>query len=1469
MDEWLNKILLKDVPLRLNSIGTNDSILLASHLSILGKPIPCVSLVDSGCTALACLDRSFAQTHSAPLRLLPRRQTLRLADGGFAGYITHFTVGRLYNGFHVEMIPLLITDLAPQHPVILGLPWLKRHSPSINWETLRLRFTDKCRGLCYPPDLPAPYCFAPQQENRVTLKPEPQRPTRLRYRSPTVEEVPDEGEPQEIQTTLTATVTPLKETLDDGNPSTGHKLSDRRRALQAFKQRAKRRGSATPRLTYGPPESRARIIPNRPQCLPLPAKIVVGQRRPMPTKPRPVLVRRCLNTIPPADPMNEEDVRLLSASNFMMLSRLKGVQVMRTTIAELEKLTEAKTTYALPDLPENEFRDILQGKGDLSYYRERLPAEFHDFLEICLSPDTPGTARLRRITEEDARKFFEKADKSHISLGEIEKRMPKQYRDLAHVALSQSADILPPHRSYDHKIELIPGNKLPYAKTRPMSQLELRVIKKWLDENLAKGSIRPSSSSVASPVLLAKKPGGGVRVCVDYRGINNITLKNRYPLPLIRETLDSLCRAKIYTKLDVIAAFNRVRITQGHEWLTAFITRFGLYETLVTPFGLQGAPATFQHYINDVLYDILDKYATAYLDDILIYSRNEKEHIQHVREVLKRLGAAGLQVDIDKCEFHTTKTKYLGLIITPGGIEMDPAKVKAILDWEPPQTKRQLQRFLGFANFYRRFIRDFSALAQPFHNLTRKDVKFDWNESCQSAFQALKEAFTTAPTLHSFDWSKPAVVEVDASNWSAGGVLSQTDDNGVLRPVAYFSAKHSAQECNYDIYDKELLAVVKALEEWRPELEGSTEPFDVVTDHKNLQTFATTKQLTPRHMRWAEFLSRFNFRIVYRAGSLNTRPDALSRKPEHVPATISDDRLAARRRPLIDPRKFDAQTFPELRLNGLRLYELDISRSIDDLIDEGYANSPMMAELKDCLIDPERREWTPTLKKSLRIPFAECAIKAGRAYFRDRLIIPLDDTGLQLQVIHRTHASAPGGHPGRVKTLDLMNRVYWWPGMSLAVRAFCKACLLCDKTKNPRTSPAGFLKPIPIPFQPWRDINVDYITPLPDCERRGQTFRHIAVVVDRLTKLRHFIPTETLSAEELADRFVDRVYTLHGCPETIISDRGTQFVSTFWRQLSTRLGILLRPSSAYHAQTNGQVERINAELEQYLRLYIDWAQDDWVDWLPLAEFAGNNTVSETTGITPFFATYGFHPRMGVEPARPCPPNLTAAQRTEFLKANEIAARFEAILSKVQALAKQANDRYEANANRKRQDAPKYKKGDMVMLDMSNMDVGRPVDKLSPKWEGPFRVTKASSHAVTIALPANMKIFNTFHVSRVRRRTAPGIPGQEESQGDVRANRGREVVRTDNHQEVQEWRFEEILDFGKADNGRWQYLVKWEGHKKPTWQPATDLRGCDDAIWKFHDAHPEKPGPPTWVPRRKTSVKRVRFFSLREGVVSRA
>jgi len=606
---------------------------------------------------------------------------------------------------------------------------------------------------------------------------------------------------------------------------------------------------------------------------------------------------------------------------------------MKLTWAELDTLTEAAkpTRIPLPDLPETEFKKVLLGQGSFVTASHQFPSAYHDFLSSCYS-----LLQLKGMTDSDIDIFMK--SKPKLSPEDIKAKLPEWLRDKVTAFLPRLADQMPPHRSWDHKIELTPGKEPPYQKNRPLSPRELLVVRKWLDDNLTKGFIRESRARCAALLLLAAKPGGGVRVCQDYRGLNAVTIKNRYPLPLVRETLDALCHAKFYTKLDVIAAFNKLRIAEGHEWKTAFITRFGLFESLVMPFGLCNAPASFQHYINHALYDLLDKICTAYLDDVLIYSRTRKEHRAHVREVVDRLISAGLQIDIGKCEFETSKTRYLGLIITTDGIQMDPAKVKTITEWSAPGSLRELQRFLGFANFYRRFIRDFSKTCRPLNDMLKKGTLWKWGLDQQTAFAELKRCFTTAPVLAYFDYDRKTVLETDASDWASGGVLSQYDDEGRLRPVAYFSSKHSAAECNYEIYDKELLAIIKSLEEWRPELQGCTSEFEILTDHKNLEYFTSTKVLNQRQVRWSEFLSQYNFRIIYRPGSKAVRPDALSRRSQDTPqkSDLDDDRLRERKKVLLPQTRFTpvAWTYTsETPLFAAPMLVPDLDKPIDDIID--------------------------------------------------------------------------------------------------------------------------------------------------------------------------------------------------------------------------------------------------------------------------------------------------------------------------------------------------------------------------------------------------------------------------------------------------------------------------------------------------------------------------------------------------------
>ena len=536
-----------------------------------------------------------------------------------------------------------------------------------------------------------------------------------------------------------------------------------------------------------------------------------------------------------------------------------------------------------------------------------------DINQICSSVFVSLVHRARKQPDKGVEIFA-------ASLRDIEKslavkkrtdprtKLPEHYHEYLPLFDMKAADQLPPHRpGIDHKIELETDEngkekEVPWGPLYNMSREELLLLRKTLTELLDKNFIRVSSSPAAAPVLFAKKPGGGLRFCVDYRGLNAVTRKDRYPLPLIRETLRSISRAKWLTKLDVSAAFHKIRITEGDEWKTAFRTRYGLYEYLVTPFGLTGAPATFQRYINYTLREYLDEFASAYLDDTLVYSDGSlDDHRRKVKLVLRKLQEAGLQLDVDKCEFECQTVKYLGFIVEVGkGIRMDLEKVAAIQSWEAPRTVKGVRSFLGFANYYRLFIPEFADIARPLTDLTKKGQTFHWNDKAQQAFDELKQRFISDPILATFDPDRETVLETDASNWATGGILSQYDDNGDLRPCAYFSKKNLPAECNYEIHDKELLAVIRCLEEWDAELR-SVKSFTVLTDHKNLEYFMKIRRLNERQMRWAEILARYNYKLSYRPGKLASRPDALSRREQDVPEGQEDDRLLQRYRQLLEP----------------------------------------------------------------------------------------------------------------------------------------------------------------------------------------------------------------------------------------------------------------------------------------------------------------------------------------------------------------------------------------------------------------------------------------------------------------------------------------------------------------------------------------------------------------------------------------
>ena len=423
-------------------------------------------------------------------------------------------------------------------------------------------------------------------------------------------------------------------------------------------------------------------------------------------------------------------------------------------------------------------------------------------------------------------KHFKKASKGQTAFCVVVKihttysgELPVQYIDYADVFSEESAGILPEHHPMEHRIELQPGAEPPWGPVYPLSESELAVLREYLETSIAKGWIRRSTSPAGAPILFVPKKGGGLRLCVDYRGLNAITIKNRTPLPLISETLDRLRRSKIFTKLDLKDAYHRIRIKEGDEWKTAFQTRYGHFEYYVLPFGLSNAPATFQAYINQALVGLVDVTCVVYLDDILIFSEDPGEHTEAVRQVLERLRTHKLFANPKKCAFGTDTVEFLGFLVGPKGIEMDPSRVEAIRDWPLPASFRDIQVFLGFTNFYRRFIRSYSKVAHPLTELLKgiesgkKASPFRLTLGAIAAFKTLKEYFLRAPMLRHFDPALRIRVETDASQFAIGGILSQlfgTGSEARWHPIAFYSKKLAPVEQRYEVHDRELMAIVFA-----------------------------------------------------------------------------------------------------------------------------------------------------------------------------------------------------------------------------------------------------------------------------------------------------------------------------------------------------------------------------------------------------------------------------------------------------------------------------------------------------------------------------------------------------------------------------------------------------------------------------------------------------------------------------------
>jgi len=925
--------------------------------------------------------------------------------------------------------------------------------------------------------------------------------------------------------------------------------------------------------------------------------------------------------------------------------------------------------------------------------------------------------------------------------GTSDETLPPEYQDFKELfEEKEGLAALPQHKPWDHDIPFEEG-KTPthYQGLIPLSKKEEDFLKEYIEKHLEKGFIRPSKSPIAHGVLFAPKKDGTLRPCIDYRKLNAITRKNRYPLPRIDELQDRLLNAKWFTAIDIRDAYYRIRMKEGEEWKTAFRTRWGLYEYLVMPFGLTNAPASFQELINDTLREYLDDFVSAYLDDILIFSKTYDEHVQHVRKVLQKLREKALPLKLKKCEFHKHRIPFLGYMVSTEGIGPDPKKIESVNEWPEPTTVKEIQALLGFFNYYRKFVRNFSSVAAPLSQLTKKDVKFTFDDKCRKAMKELQLRLTTAPVLSLFDPDQQAILETDASDFAIGACLTQKKD-GHKKPIAYYSRKMTGPELNYDIHDKELLAIVEAFREWRVYLEGTTLPVQVYTDHKNLLYWTSTKTLNRRQVRWSEALAGCNFEIHHVRGTENAGADALSRRPDYA-------------------KNLDITTTSILQeSNGVLKYR-----------------KPEVTQI--CSMS----EHTPDEEK------------------RD--------------IIRLYHDDPMSGHPGVDKTIEIITRNHIWKGLRKDVQGYIAACDTCHKSKTTRHRPYGLLQPLPAPDRPWHTITMDFITGLPPSEEplTGTKYDSILVLVDKLTKYCYFVPhLTTATAEDMAFVFLKTIVARHGIPEQLVTDRDKLFTSQFWRSFTDQLGIQHRLSTSFHPQTDGQTERMNQSLEQYLRCYLNYEQDNWARLLPIAQIAINNRKA-ATGVSPFYANYGFHPDLQKEAKGLKPIAEKARLSTEQI--NKLHDKLKTDIGFI-------NDRMAKFANRKRVEGPTLEEGKTVYIVTKNIKTKRPSKKLDHTKIGPFRILeKRSKNVFKLELPATMRIHPVFHISLLEPAPPNAVPGP---------------VELDNETQQPEYEVDRIMKH-KVVRGQLHYLVHWKGyqHSEDTWEPKDNLTNCREALMKYH------------------------------------
>ena len=709
---------------------------------------------------------------------------------------------------------------------------------------------------------------------------------------------------------------------------------------------------------------------------------------------------------------------------------------------------------------------------------------------------------------------------------------------------------------------------------------------------------------------------------------------------------------------------------------------------------------------------------------------------------------------------------------------MNPSKVRAITSWEPPKTKKGVQRFLGFCNFYRRFVPKYAAITNPLNALTKKEHVYDGKSisgKALDAFHSLQREFHFGRSLQNFNPHRPTQVFTDSSDFALAGVLKQYDGESWVT-VAFHSRTFLAAELNYETHDKELLAIVDCFRAWRNLLLLCQLSIVVRTDHKNLSYFATKAKLNQRQFRWAVFLADFNFSVEHISGVDNFEADAISRSSPSLSQWAANPNLQT--------------LFSNNADNSLKF----VAQELKDVSPGNLEDFPLIVDLPPLLPD----------QISLKLSLMRVQIQ----------LRPNEDQIGKIFAEHHDHKLA--GHGGFEKTLELLSRDgINWHGMRMDLKRYLKNCVGCSRNKVKRHKKYGLLHPLPILVKPWDEIAMDFITDLP----LSNGFDQIWVIKDRLTKRSHFIACiSTMKTIDFVYLFIEHVFKLHGLPTFITSDRDKLFVSNLWRTLTAELNISLRMSTRGHPETDGASEILNQHIEQYIRMYCTYEQNNWSKLLPLAEFAYNNSVNSAISTTPFVADLGLHPRSWVV-------HDPSLQKTSSKEIFNLQRNIDDRIELLRELMESAQKAYSTQANKSRMKGPDYKVGDYVMLNRKNIKTVRSKMKFDAKFMGPFKIIKKLSDvAFKLELPPTWKIYPVFHTWLLEPAGSNPFPNQIENPPQP------EIVENEFEFEV-----DEILDYRLFRGKIPQYLVHWKGYSydKNTWEPVEHLTNASTLLNEFN------------------------------------